>query len=67
MFNNNYLELGKCKDKEHAQYVKLNRTILDPTEKELGLIYINGNKKGSKIILTQEGEKWFKIFSPRNP
>jgi hypothetical protein len=62
VFNNNILKIGKCKDKEHTQYVKLNRAILDSAEKDWKLIQIDGNRKGSKITLTEEGKKWARIF-----
>ncbi len=63
MFNNGFLEMNKkCKDKEHTKYVKLNRAVLEPAEKEWGLIEISGRRKGGKITLTEEGEKWANIF-----
>ena len=62
MFNNNFLNTGKCKDKEHSQYVKLNRAVLDSAEKDWRLIQIDGKRKGSIITLTEEGKKWARIF-----
>jgi hypothetical protein len=62
MFKNNLLEIGKCKDKEHTEYVKLNRAVLNPAEKDWRLIDIDGKRKGSLITLTEEGKKWAKIF-----
>ena len=62
MFKNKILEIGKCKDQEHTQYVKLNRAVLEPTEKDWKLIEIDGKRKGSRITLTEEGKKWAKIF-----
>lgn len=64
MFNQEILkiEIEKGKDQEHAKYVKLNRCILEPAEKDWKVINIDGKRKGSKITLTNEGKKWTKIF-----
>ncbi len=62
MFGNNLLKIGKCRDKEHTEYVKLNRCVLDSAEKDWRLIEIDGKRKGSLITLTEEGRKWAKIF-----
>lgn len=62
LFENKILKLGKCKDIEHTKYVKLNRTVLEPAEKEWKFIEISGKRKGSIITLTEEGKKWAKIF-----
>lgn len=62
IFNESILQIGKeCKDKEHAMYVKLNRSILE-SALDWKLIKIDGKKKGCLISLTEEGEKWVKIF-----
>ena len=56
------LEIGKkSKFKGHGQYVKLNRSILDPAL-EWGLIKTEGKRRGCLIYLTQEGKKWIKLL-----
>lgn len=71
LFDNEFLKIekykdqerkNKYKDKEHAKYVKLNRAVLDPAEKDWKLIEVKGKRKGSRITLTEEGKKWAKIF-----
>ncbi len=62
MFDNKLLVVeNKSKFEGHNQYVKLNRSVLDSAI-DWGLIKIEGKRKGSRIYLTEEGEKWFKIF-----
>ncbi|MBR9706783.1 hypothetical protein GOV14_07135 [Candidatus Pacearchaeota archaeon] len=63
LFEKKILKISKkTKFPEHSQYVKLNRAVLDPAEHEWHLIKIEGKKRGSKVTLTEEGEKWSKIF-----
>lgn len=63
LFKNKILEISStCKFPGHNEYVKLNRAVLDSAI-EWKLITIEGKRKGSRIILTDEGAKWAKIFS----
>ena len=48
MFKEKHLEIGKCKDVEHTQYVKLSRAVLDSAQYEWGLIKREGNKNGKR-------------------
>ena len=62
MFKNGHLKIDKkAKFVGHNEYIKLNRSVLD-SALEWGLTKIDGKRKGSRIRLTEEGEKWFKIF-----
>jgi|APSaa5957512576_1039674.scaffolds.fasta_scaffold01052_9 hypothetical protein len=62
LFEKKILEIGKkSKFKGHGQYVKLNRSILDPAL-EWGLIKTEGKRRGCLIYLTQEGKKWIKLL-----
>lgn len=62
MFENKHLRIEKkSKFVGHNEFIKLNRAVLDPAL-EWNLINVEGKRKGSRIMLTEEGEKWFKIF-----